>query len=167
MTKGRPLNPRAPVEEIAPVSQEPDAGGRAPISKGIGPMQLVAEIVGIISGEQAGRARASKTGAHRVRAHAMRRKEKRSDCRDQSIMAYVKWNPECGTMSVAASLAAANQWHLIGCAGWRMTGWLRIQTQQRELLECGMSGHTPGPWRRLGDIVAQDGSRYCHCLPEA
>ena len=21
-----------------------------------------------------------------------------------------------------------------------------------------MSGHTPGPWRRLGDIVAQDGS---------
>jgi len=105
MTKADRTKPREPVVEIAPASQEPDAAGRALISKGIDPCSLVAEIVGIISGvEQAERekARQERIDAERTPCYS-KTKEAIAEA-IESIMAYVKWNPECRTMSVAKAV---------------------------------------------------------------
>ena len=105
MTKADRTKPRAPVEEIAPVSQEPDAAGRALISKGIDPCSLVAEIVGIISGvEQAERERARQERIESDRTPCAGKKKEAIADAIERIMAYVKWNPECRTTSVARAV---------------------------------------------------------------
>ena len=105
MTKADRTKPREPVEEIAPVSQEPDAAGRALISKGIDPCSLAAEIVGIISGvEQAERERARQERIEAERAPCASKKKEAIAEAIESIMAYVKWNPECKTKSVAKAV---------------------------------------------------------------
>ena len=105
MTKADRTKPREPAVEISPVSQEPDAAGRALISKGIDPCSLAAEIVGIISGvEQAERERARQERIEAERTPCASKKKEAIAEAIERIMAYVKWNPECRTMSVSRAV---------------------------------------------------------------
>ena len=105
MTKADRTKPRAPAAVIEPVSQEPDSAGRALISKGIDPCSLAAEIVGIVSGvEQAERERARQERIEAERTPCAGKKKEAIAEAIESIMAYVKWNPECRTMSVAKAV---------------------------------------------------------------
>lgn len=105
MTKADRTKPREPVAVIEPVSQEPDAAGRALISKGIDPCSMVGELVGIISGvEQADRERARQERIESERTPCASKKKEAILEAIGRIMAYVKWNPECRTMSVARAV---------------------------------------------------------------
>ena len=105
MTKADRTKPREPAVEISPVSQEPDAAGRALIGKGIDPCSMAGEIVGIISGVER---------AERERARQERIEADRTPCAGKKIgaiaeaieriMAYVKRNPECRTTSVSKAV---------------------------------------------------------------
>ena len=105
MTKADRTKPREPVAVIEPVSQEPDAAGRALISKGIDPCSMVGELVGIISVvEQAERERARQERIEAERTPCASKKKEAIAEGIERIMAYVKWNPECKTMSVARAV---------------------------------------------------------------
>ena len=120
MTKADRTKPREPVAVIEPVSQEPDAAGRALLGKWIDmcrwaegyetpseidPCSMAAEIVGIISGvEQAERERARQERIEAERTPCASKKKEAILEAIGRIMAYVKWNPECRTMSVARAV---------------------------------------------------------------
>ena len=98
-------NPREPVEDVEPVSQEPDAAGRALLGKGIDPCSMAAEIVGIISGvEQAEREKARQERIEAERTPCAGKKKGAIAEAIERIMAYVKRNPECRTTSVSKAV---------------------------------------------------------------
>ena len=97
--------PRENVADILPASNEPDAAGRALLDKGIDPCSLAAEIVGIVSGvEQAERERERQEQIVAERTPCASKQKAAILEGIERIMAYVKWNPECKTMSVARSV---------------------------------------------------------------
>ena len=96
---------REPFEDVEPVSQEPDAAGRALIGKGIDPCSMAGEIVGIISGvERAERERARQERIEADRTPCAGKKKGAIAEAIERIMAYVKWNPECRTTSVSKAV---------------------------------------------------------------
>ena len=104
-TKADRTKTREPVAAVEPVSQEPDAAGRALFDKGIDPCSLAAEMVGIIAGvEQAERERERQEQIVAERTPCASKQKAAILEGIERIMAYVKWNPECKTMSVARSV---------------------------------------------------------------
>ena len=107
MTKADRTKPREQVAVVEPASQAPDAAGRALINKGIDPCSMAGELVGIISGvEQAEREKARQNRIEADRTPCASKKKEAIAEAIERIMAYVKWNPECRTTSVA---------HAVGC----------------------------------------------------
>ena len=105
MTKADRAKPREPVAAVEPVSNEPDAAGRALLEKGIDPCSLAAEIVGIVAGvEQAERERERQEQIVAERTPCASKKKAAILEGIERIMAYVKWHPECKTMSVAKAV---------------------------------------------------------------
>ena len=97
--------PRENVADILPVSNDPDAAGRALLDKGIDPCSLAAEIVGIVAGvEQAERERERQEQIVAERTPCASKQKAAILEGIERIMAYVKWNPECKTMSVAKAV---------------------------------------------------------------
>ena len=97
--------PRENVADILPASNEPDAAGRALVSKGIDPCSLAAEIVGIVAGvEQAERERERQEQIVAERTPCASKTKTTILEGIERIMAYVKWHPECKTMSVAKAI---------------------------------------------------------------
>lgn len=97
--------PRENVADILPASNEPDAAGRALLDKGIDPCSLAAEIVGIVSGvEQAERERERQEQIVAERTPCASKQKAAILEGIERIMAYVKWHPECKTMSVANAI---------------------------------------------------------------
>lgn len=97
--------PRENVADILPASNEPDAAGRALVSKGIDPCSLAAEIVGIVAGvEQAEREREIQEQIVAERTPCSSKTKAAILEGIERIMAYVKWHPECKTMSVAKAI---------------------------------------------------------------
>ena len=97
--------PRENVADILPASNEPDAAGRALLDKVIDPCSLAAEMVGIIAGveqEERELARQRQIVAERTPCAS---KTKAAILEGiERIMAYVKWHPECRTISVAKAI---------------------------------------------------------------
>ena len=97
--------PRENVADILPASNEPDAAGRALVSKGIDPCSLAAEIVGIVAGvEQAERERERQEQIVAERTPCASKTKAAILEGIERAMAYVKWHPECKTMSVAKAI---------------------------------------------------------------
>ena len=97
--------PRGNVADILPASNEPDAAGRALVSKGIDHCSLAAEIVGIVAGvEQAEREREIQEQIVAERTPCSSKTKAAILEGIERIMAYVKWHPECKTMSVAKAI---------------------------------------------------------------
>lgn len=97
--------PRENVADILPASNEPDAAGRSLLDKGIDPCSLAAEIVGIVAGvEQAEREREIQEQIVAERTPCSSKTKAAILEGIERIMAYVKWHPECKTMSVAKAI---------------------------------------------------------------
>lgn len=119
-TKADRTKTREPVAAVEPVSNEPDAAGRALLGKWIDmcrwvegyetpseidPCSLAAEIVGIVAGvEQAERERERQEQIVAERTPCASKTKAAILEGVERIMAYVKWNPECKTMSVAKAV---------------------------------------------------------------
>ena len=84
--------PRENVADILPVSNDPDAAGRALLDKGIDPCSLAAEIVGIVAGvEQAERERERQEQIVAERTPCASKQKAAILEGIDRIMAYVKW----------------------------------------------------------------------------
>ena len=97
--------PRENVADILPASNEPDAAGRALLDKGIDPCSLAAEMVGIVACvEQAERERERQEQIAAERTPCASKQKAAILDGIERIMAYVKWHPECKTISVAKAV---------------------------------------------------------------